>query len=278
MFMRILTNLKENSETLDISLKSDFKQIKENLERVLPSDNLMLIEKMVIEVDRSEDLLFKSKRLLEISNILAEVVYCLDEFPSDYEDSGTMFKLSKFLTERTKTYSEIYQAFQLISDAETNKNLSGSEQFKKYASGFELLAMVLESKSEFISPEFLKNIELNADVDTVILTVTTEPAPLETNADGVVRVGKTRVTLDTVVAVFKQGATAEEIVSRYPSLKLADVYTTIGFYLNHQPEVEVYLQQRQQQAEEMRKINQAKFDPQGFRDKLLARTSVGESA
>jgi uncharacterized protein (DUF433 family) len=112
----------------------------------------------------------------------------------------------------------------------------------------------------------------------MILTVTTEPAPLETNADGVVRVGKTRVTLDTIVAVFKQGATAEEIVSRYPSLKLADVYATIGFYLNHQPEVEVYLQQRQQQAEEMRKINQAKFDPQGFRNKLLARTSVGESA
>jgi len=162
--MRILTNLRENSETLDISLKSDFNQIKENLERVLPSDNLMLIEKMVIEVDQSEDLLFKSKRLLEISNILAELVYCLDEFPSDYEDSGSMFKLSKFLTERTKTYSEIYQAFQLISDAETNENLSSAEQFKKYASGFELLAMVLESKSEFISPEFLKTIELTADM------------------------------------------------------------------------------------------------------------------
>ncbi|WP_248277558.1 hypothetical protein [Brasilonema sp. UFV-L1] len=44
------------------------------------------------------------------------------------------------------------------------------------------------------------------------LSIKPEPAPLKTNVDGVVRVGKTRVTLDTVVAVFKQGATAEEIV------------------------------------------------------------------
>lgn len=65
------------------------------------------------------------------------------------------------------------------------------------------------------------------------LVVVAEPAPLQTNADGVVRVGKTRVTLDTVIAVFKQGSTAEEIVYRYPSLRLADVYAAIAFYLNH---------------------------------------------
>jgi uncharacterized protein (DUF433 family) len=74
-----------------------------------------------------------------------------------------------------------------------------------------------------------------------------------------------------VVAVFNQGATAEEIVYRFPSLKLADVYATIAFYLNHQHEVEAYLQQRQQQSQEIRKMNQAKFDPQGLRDRLLAR-------
>jgi uncharacterized protein (DUF433 family) len=103
------------------------------------------------------------------------------------------------------------------------------------------------------------------------LVVIAEPAPLQTNADGVVRVGKTRVTLDTVIAVFKQGTTAEEIVYRYPSLRLADVYAAIAFYLNHQQDVETYLQQRQQQAQEIRKINEARFDPQGLRDRLLAR-------
>jgi len=71
-------------------------------------------------------------------------------------------------------------------------------------------------------------------------------------------VGKTPVTLDTVIAVFKQGSTAEEIVYRYPSLRLADVYAAIAFYLNHQQEVETYLQLRQQQAQEIRKMNEAR--------------------
>ncbi|MBE9128534.1 MULTISPECIES: hypothetical protein [unclassified Coleofasciculus] len=31
------------------------------------------------------------------------------------------------------------------------------------------------------------------------------------------------------------------------------------------------LQQRQQQAQEVRRINEARFDPQGLRDSLLAR-------
>jgi len=92
----------------------------------------------------------------------------------------------------------------------------------------------------------------------------------------VVRVGKTRVTLDTIVAVFKQGATAEEIVYRYPSLQLADVYATVAFYLNHQQEVETYLQQRQQQSQEIRRMNEARFDPQGLRDRLLARQAQRE--
>ena len=35
--------------------------------------------------------------------------------------------------------------------------------------------------------------------------IASEPAPLEFTTDGVIRIGKTRVTLDTVIAVFKQG-------------------------------------------------------------------------
>jgi uncharacterized protein (DUF433 family) len=109
------------------------------------------------------------------------------------------------------------------------------------------------------------------------LTIVAETAPLQANEDGVILVGRTRITLDTVVAVFNQGATAEEIVYRYPSLHLADVYATIAFYLKHQPEVEAYLQQRQQQAQEIREMNQARFDPQGLRDRLLARRSEQEA-
>ena len=103
------------------------------------------------------------------------------------------------------------------------------------------------------------------------LTIVAESAPLNANKDGVILVGNTRVTLDTVVAVFKQGTTAEEIVYRYPSLNLADVYATVAFYLNHQTDVEIYIQQRRQQSQEIRVMNQMRFDPQGLRDRLLAR-------
>jgi uncharacterized protein (DUF433 family) len=103
------------------------------------------------------------------------------------------------------------------------------------------------------------------------LVITTEPIPLETDADGVVRVGGTRVTLDTIVAAFKEGATAEEIVFQYPSLNLPDVYFAIGYYLQRRGEVEAYLQQRQQLADEVRQQNEARFDPRGIRDRLLAR-------
>jgi uncharacterized protein (DUF433 family) len=59
-------------------------------------------------------------------------------------------------------------------------------------------------------------------------TGTTEPVPLQTDADGVIRIGGTRVTLDTLAAAFDAGATAEEIVQQYPSLALADVYSVIA--------------------------------------------------
>jgi tRNA(His) 5'-end guanylyltransferase len=39
----------------------------------------------------------------------------------------------------------------------------------------------------------------------------------------------------------------------------------------HQQEISEYLKQRQQQAQQIRLINEQKFDPQGLRDRLLAR-------
>lgn len=103
------------------------------------------------------------------------------------------------------------------------------------------------------------------------LTFAADVVPLETDADGVVRVGKTRVTLDTVIAAFNEGATAEEIVQQYPSLSLADVYQVIGYYLRRTAEVEAYLRQRRAEAESVRRQNESRLDPQGVRDRLLSR-------
>ncbi len=107
------------------------------------------------------------------------------------------------------------------------------------------------------------------------LTITTETVPLVTDVNGVIRVGKTRVTLDTVISAFLDGATAEEITYQYPSLDLADVYSVISYYLRRRAEVEAYLQRRQEQAEKVRKQNEERFDPSGIRARLLARRAGG---
>lgn len=103
------------------------------------------------------------------------------------------------------------------------------------------------------------------------LAIVAKPLPLEVNADNVVLVGQTRVTLDTVVAIFKQGTTAEEIVYRYPALKLADVYATIAFYLDHQSAVDKYIADRQQTAKVVREANESNSDAQNIRARLLKR-------
>ncbi len=101
--------------------------------------------------------------------------------------------------------------------------------------------------------------------------IKTEPIPLMEGADGVVRIGSTRVTLDTVVSAFENGATAEEIAHQYPALDLADIYRVIGYYLLRRVDVEAYLRERVQRAENVRRENENRFDPQGVRDRLMAR-------
>jgi uncharacterized protein (DUF433 family) len=103
------------------------------------------------------------------------------------------------------------------------------------------------------------------------LEVRAEKAPLETDRDGVVRVGQTRVTLDTVVAAYAEGATAEEIVQQYPTLMHGDTYAVIAYYLRRQIEVDDYLRERAMQAAAVRRENETRFDPQGVRERLLSR-------
>lgn len=107
------------------------------------------------------------------------------------------------------------------------------------------------------------------------LAIASEPIALQRTASGVIRVGGTRVTLDTVVTAFNEGATPEEIVQQYPSLQLADVYSVIGYYLRRRQEVEVYLQERQQLSEQVRAQNESRFPAQGLRERLLARRASG---
>jgi uncharacterized protein (DUF433 family) len=103
------------------------------------------------------------------------------------------------------------------------------------------------------------------------LVVDAQTIPLKADSDGVMRVGDTRVTLDTVVHAFEQGHTAEEIVSHYPALRLAGVYAVIAYYLNHQAEVRAFLRQQDKEAQETWELIESRADYQAFRERLLAR-------
>lgn len=109
------------------------------------------------------------------------------------------------------------------------------------------------------------------------MVITAEIAPIKIDTDGVARVGGTRVTLDTVLAAFQDGATAEEIVYQYPSLALADVYSVIAQYLRFPEEIETYLQRRKAEGDAVRRQNEQRFDPYGVRNRLLARHGVAEA-
>jgi len=101
--------------------------------------------------------------------------------------------------------------------------------------------------------------------------LTTEPMPLALGNDGVMRVRGTRVTIETVWSAFADGATAEEIAQRYPSVSLADAYQVIGYCLRHPSELESYLEQRGQAIRETRVSNESIWSPAGIRDRLTAR-------
>ena len=98
----------------------------------------------------------------------------------------------------------------------------------------------------------------------------TTTVPLSEEA-GVLRVTGTRVSLDSVIFAFNEGATPEEIAQQYPTVDLKDVYAVISYYLQNRDEVETYLTQRRAERQELKKEIEARFDPHGIRERLLAR-------
>jgi uncharacterized protein (DUF433 family) len=75
---------------------------------------------------------------------------------------------------------------------------------------------------------------------------------------GVLRVGAAGVPLDSVVAGFAQGHSAETIQEQYPSLTLEEVYGAISYYLGHRQEVDAYLKRQDTAWNEGQRISEQK--------------------
>jgi uncharacterized protein (DUF433 family) len=94
---------------------------------------------------------------------------------------------------------------------------------------------------------------------------------------GVLRVGDTRVMLDSVVAAFHQGHSAETIAQQYPALSLEEVYGAIAYYLANRADVDQYLRRQDELWKQGREQTSAAPSPvvQRLRG-LAARTGLGE--
>jgi uncharacterized protein (DUF433 family) len=94
--------------------------------------------------------------------------------------------------------------------------------------------------------------------------------PLKTDAYGVIRVGETRVTLHSLVTLYKQGESPEDLHEGFPTVPLKDIYAVIAYYLANRATVDAYLRAIDDAAEQRRREDEARH-PQPTRAALQAR-------
>ena len=100
---------------------------------------------------------------------------------------------------------------------------------------------------------------------------TTISLPLTLTDDGTIRITGTRVSLDSIVHEYVQGATPEEIAISFPSLRIQDIYAVIAYYLTDRERVEEYLRQQELDADAIRRRIESAPDYQRKMHDLQAR-------
>jgi uncharacterized protein (DUF433 family) len=114
-------------------------------------------------------------------------------------------------------------------------------------------------------------LQSRCEVKNMTLAIKARPIPLQKDEAGTVWITGTRIPLDTIVYAYLNGDSAEEIVESFDTLNLSDVYAIISYYLDHQSEVDAYLQGRQVEAAALRNKIEKRFPSKGVRERLLAR-------
>ncbi|MCC7209554.1 MAG: DUF433 domain-containing protein [Anaerolineae bacterium] len=98
--------------------------------------------------------------------------------------------------------------------------------------------------------------------------------PLKVDKDGTIRVGTTRVTLESVIADHQRGASPESIVEHFPVLNIADVYHVLGYYVNHRADIDEYMRRQREEGERIRREWEAEHPPPPVREELQARLAA----
>jgi len=82
-----------------------------------------------------------------------------------------------------------------------------------------------------------------------MLHITDQEVPLASDHDGVLVVTGTRVTLHSLVGMFEQGASPEEIADQFDSVELPDVYAVLTYYLRNRETVDAELAAQENRSE-----------------------------
>jgi uncharacterized protein (DUF433 family) len=73
--------------------------------------------------------------------------------------------------------------------------------------------------------------------------------------EGVYRIAGTRVSLDSLVYLFREGMSAESMVESYPAVTLEQVHGALAFYLANRSEIDAYLLEGQHLAEQEHELS-----------------------
>ena len=95
--------------------------------------------------------------------------------------------------------------------------------------------------------------------------------PLRWDEAGGIRIGQSRVTLDSLLAAYHTGSTPEEIALQYDVLHLSEIYAAITYYLTHRQQIDNYLEQRHQKAQQHRQELAQNYNLVNLRQRLLTR-------
>jgi uncharacterized protein (DUF433 family) len=93
----------------------------------------------------------------------------------------------------------------------------------------------------------------------MLITPVAIDVPLHTDADGVIRVSNTRVTLHTIISTYRLGETPESIHEGFPTVPLADIYAVIAYYLANRTAVDDYIKQVDEEADQIRQQIEAGY-------------------
>jgi uncharacterized protein (DUF433 family) len=101
--------------------------------------------------------------------------------------------------------------------------------------------------------------------------------PFRWDEAGGIRIGESRVTLDSILAAYHSGSTPEEIAVQYSVLHLEEIYSAIAYYLSHRQQIDSYLEQRHRKQEQQHSEFIQQHNLTNLRQRLVDRLSLKEN-